>query len=93
MIRARVTSIESQHRFGSHSLMSVGAGVVQQAYGTTDVELRIMLACDSSVGISYDALHLIEEAIEKALNEPLPPKQKAVPLDVALPPGPRKITL
>lgn len=67
--------------------------VVQQFYGTTDVELRIQLVTDNSVGVSYEALRLIEEAIEKALNEPLPPKQKAVSLDVALPPGPRKITL
>ena len=92
MIYVRVGGIEykmlSQPVFsmqnGPHPIDYVNVGM--------DVDLRISLMFDNETrSLSADTLHRIEQAIEQAINAPttIPP----VPIEVALPPGPRKIML
>lgn len=69
----------------------VGGGMLHQGFGVTDIELRVQLVDYDGRGMNYDAVRLIEQAIEQVLNGP--PPVKPVPLGVALPLDPRKITL
>jgi hypothetical protein len=90
MIHARVSAIEYRHR--SMPIYSIGDqhSIGDQVGLGVNMEMRVLLFSDDSFGVNRDALHLIEQALEAALNTPV---EKPVLIQEALPPGPRRIVL
>jgi hypothetical protein len=89
MIRARVADIRFERRFAAP--LTIGGAVDNLNLGT-DVELRIRLYDDGAgVGVDSRAIELVEESIEHALNGTV--ATRLVPIEAALPPGPRRIVL
>jgi hypothetical protein len=90
MIHARVSAVVYRHR--SMPIYSIGDqhSIGDQVDIGVNMEVHVLLFSDGSFGINRDAVHLIEHALEAALNTPV---EKPVPIQEALPPGPRRIVL
>jgi hypothetical protein len=89
MIRARVADIRYERRYAPLYGMQ---GQVDHVNMGADIELRVSLFDDGTgVGIGAHGIQILEEAIEQALNGTV--VTRLVPVEEALPPGPRRIVL
>lgn len=89
MIRARVHDIRYERR---HAPVYGVTGIVEHVNLGAHVELRVRLFDDGQGhGVDGRTVEILEQALEQALNETVVTKR--VPIEEALPPGPRRIVL